>query len=229
MSDLNLPDHVGWELDPIEEPVDRIPPERRQEMDREYRAASKGKSRNERQHEWMKYLAIGFKEGGDHLIFLDLRPKPRMFGMRLCKRLVRGEVTKRQFFNKIQTQCADLYTAGLNTYELAVIDVNDRRYLDLTENVIIEGLHSLRGFVPADITDFSRVRTFPVDTTFCRETSKMWHRFIETVHAEYGLPSVADMRGRLREENPSDQFMLRLNNFETAMTQQEKDDLRRQL
>jgi len=216
MSNLTIPVHTPWDTDPIPEHISTISAVRRQEINEEYKASLRGKTRKERRHEWRKHLAKCFKEGGECLIFLDLRHKPRMIGMELDKKLATGEITRRQYFNRIQTRCANLYTAGLNTYGLATIDITSRRYRDLTENAAIEGLHAFRRIDPAD------------DTLFCRAAAKMWHRFVETVHAEYGLPSVAGMRGTLREESSAEQHILRTNDFETTMTRQERIDLRRE-
>ncbi len=212
-------DHTreDWERDPVPEVVDTMPDKRRRQLERQYVAAIQGKTRQERQHEWRRYLTLRFKEGGNQQILMDLRQKPRVVGMALCRQLAREKITRRQYFNRTQARCADLYASYLDTYGLAEIDLDSRRYRDLAENVVLEGLHALW-----DIDSYDK-------TVFCRATSKMWHRFVETLHAEYGLPSVAGMRYLLREESKAEQFTLRGGDFETRMTSEEKDDWKRQV
>jgi len=216
-SNISPPLHVEWEVDDVGMPVDTITVEKKRELVRAYKRNLKGKTRLERRHEWLVYLAARYQAGGNHMIFMNLRHRARAKGMALCKGFLSGQWTRRQYFIRIRRQCADLYATQLNAYGLALIDLSSQRYLNLTETAAIEGLHAFRGMELDD------------NTVLCRAAAKLWYRFVETLHAEYGLPNVASMRRLLGEEGLAEQFILRKNSFETMMTPQQRADWRQDI
>ena len=206
-----------WEPDALDMPVDTTSDEKKVELRQRYRAAIKGKSRPERNNEWLVYMAARFKEGGNHLIFLDLRQRSRSRGMVLLRQIARGGITPRQYFERTQTQCTDPYASKINRFGLAAIDVDSPKYRALSEAAVIEALQASKGIDPSD------------KPLFCRVAAKVWYRFVETLHREYGLPAVAVIRRRVPEESKAEQLTLRENAFETTMTEPERDDWKSQV
>ncbi len=83
--------------------------ERKRELQRQYTAAIKGKTRDERRVEWHKFLAAFYTEDGDYSVFQALRGEARMNGAKLDKALLIGAITPKQFFRKLRSGCADVY------------------------------------------------------------------------------------------------------------------------
>ena len=209
--------HDGWKPDDLPMPVDTISDEKKSQLKRQYKAAIKGKTRLERNHEWLVYMSARFKEGGNHQIFIDLRQRSRSRGMALIQQVARGDITPRQYFVRTQSLCTDPYASKINRFGLAVIDIDSPRYRALSEAAVIEALQASKGLDPRS------------KQLFCRVAAKVWYRFVETLHSEYGLPTVAVLRRKIPEEGASEQLALRENVFDTAMTILERDDWKRQV
>ncbi len=176
-----------------------------------YRVAVNGATKAETQHHWLIYLASLWEEDGNTRIFMDIRVRARTRGAQLDIKFLSGEITLKEFFTQLRTQCEGAYATDLTRYGLAQIDQTTKAYRALTRGVALEVLEA---FENVDIND---------KTAVCVVMARTWHRFVALIHGAYGLPSPKALRGRnLREESDAEISVLGYDDFETTMTLQKR-------
>jgi len=188
-------------------------PERKAELAKRYRQAVLNADADATQDAWMRYLAALWEEDGDLQIFLELREVPRDNGARIDRQLLARKLTKRQVFGEIREHCADVYASSLNRYKIAEIDIASETYLGITKDLALEVLKAFESVNGRD------------EFAVCSAMARTWHRFVERLHAQYGLPTVQVMRGKLKPRSEAEKTLLDGGDFETRMTPQERADL----
>ena len=187
-------------------------PERRRELRKIYSRAVRRATQQETIVAWLEYLTAFYKEDGDLRIFSIIRTRARNNGGRLDEQLLRGEIEPREHFHKIRVRCADRYALDLNRCGLADIDITVAAYKRMTKNLAIEVLQALKGVNPDD------------KTAFCTAMAKTWNQLVRKLHNRYGLPSVQDLRAKVPPDSDAEEAVLDSGDFDTPMTQQERDD-----
>ncbi len=187
-----------------------ITPERRTKLKSIYRRAVLNTDQAKTQLRWFEYLAALWLEGGDLEIFFELRELPRQNAANLDRQFMSGEITERQIFNQIRRQCADLYATRLNKFGIAEIDITSSIYLQISREMAIQVIRAWQDIDPTD------------KTKVCIAMAKLWHNFVKLLHAQYGLPTVKEMRVRLTARSDAEEFVLDSEDFETRMTVRER-------
>jgi hypothetical protein len=186
-------------------------PERKESLDRRYAAAIVGKSQEATQHEWLKYLAVLYKEDGNHKIFLALRVKSRNAAAKVITKYLEDKIGDRQLYQQITEVGQDQYARDLNTYGLANIDLSSEWYKTFTDDMALEVLQACKNWKEG-VCDICDVR------------SRVWHRYIDMMHKLQGLPDVATMRDAVGWSSVDEKAMIDSNDYETKMTAEEKAD-----
>ncbi len=192
-----------------------MPPERKRELDESYERDVKGKTEEQRRELWLKYLRDLFVEDDDLRIFLDARNIARLNGFTLAtKYLERERIAPesfvREFFFGIQSVCVDVYVGQLNRAGVVVIDTSEERFLTLRHEIAFEVLQ-VHDSVDSDDK-----------TEVCVAMAKVWHRFVELLHAAYRLPTVEQLKPWVRYESEAEQTALDLDDYETPITPRQR-------
>lgn len=190
-----------------------ITPERKKELDLRYaKQVSNATTNQEVVDAWMRYLVILWREDGNYEIFRELSEIPRDNGARIDRELLAGEKTRRQAFHAMRALCCDIYAASLNRYGLAEIDITSDVYRVITKDLVIQVLRAFRDVDPTSKTEV------------CTAMAKTWHRYVQRLHAQYGLPSPEEMSPHFPARSPAEKDVLADGDFETRMTLKERAD-----
>jgi hypothetical protein len=185
-------------------------PERKKELDRRYAAAIVGKSQEATQHEWLQYLAVLYKEDGDHQVFLALRAKARNAAGKVVTKYIGKLIGDKELYYQIRERGQDQYALDLNKYGLASIDLSSEEYQSFTSDMAFEVLQACKDW----------------ETTgkdICDVRSRVWHCFVERLHKLYGLPTVATIREAVGWSSLEEKEVLDSNDFKTTMTVRERE------
>jgi hypothetical protein len=186
-------------------------PERKKELDTQYAESVLGKSQEDTRNEWLKYLAVLYKEDGDYQIFLALRANARNAAGKVVTKYIGKLIGDKELYHQIRERGQDKYAKDLNTYGLANIDLSSATYKDFTSDMAFEVLQACKDW----------------ETTgkdICDVRSRVWHRFVERVHKLYGLPSVATIRETVGWSSVEEKEMIDSNDFGTKVTAVEKEE-----
>jgi hypothetical protein len=184
-------------------------PKRREELASSYAAAIEGKSQDDTQHEWLKYLASLCEEDNDHQVFLALRTKARNAAGKVVTKYLANLIGDKALYRQIREKGQDQYARDLNKYGLANIDLSSDEYQDFTADMALEVLQACK-------------KWRATEKDICDVRSRVWHRFVERLHKLYGLPSVAAMRETIGWSSVEEKEVIDSNDFETKMTASER-------
>lgn len=151
-----------------------------------YREAVLGKSQEETQVLWVKYLQDRWFLDGHLGIFREIQYVPRSNGARNLYRYMDGRLTVRETYLACRTDTMDLYAHALVDAGMANI-VFDAAYDRLADKPIYEILNA------SDTLKSGDIRSGEGLALVCTSQVTMWLQFVETLHARYQLPSVREM------------------------------------
>ncbi len=185
-------------------------PERKKELDEQYKTAVRGKTPSEIRAIWDRYLAVFHeekdeKERTDYRIFNQVRLVARMNGGAIDLELLASNITPKQYFEQIKAGCGLEYINSLRDNQLVDIDPREIAYQRIELDSTVEALEAFSQTDPLSKPEV------------CTSMAKTYHRFVELVHAEYRQPLVSDMVKHLNVESEEEAAVLRSNDFETTM------------
>jgi hypothetical protein len=183
-----------------------VTPERRRELKQIYRQAVRGADQDTTTFEWRRFLAALYLEGGDLRIFQELRARARGNGARLDQEYLDDTITKQQLVRGLKVRCAERYAQSLNRYGLAEIDIETPAFRQIIRTLGPEVLETFDSVDPES------------EHEACRAMAKTWHRLVQLVHAEYGLPRPRALRARLGIESDAERDILEEDDFEARMS-----------
>jgi hypothetical protein len=189
-----------------------LTPERRRQLKREYSRAVRNASAHDTQEAWLRYLAALYLEGNDYQFFIDIRAKVRANGARADSQYLDGEITARRLVRRLKEHCAERYAIDLTRFGVANIDIESPEFRTIIRKLGAEVLQTFKSVDPTS------------DTDTCLAMARTWHRLVQLVHSQYGLPSVRRLRKRLHSESDAETAILDSDDFETQMTDQERAD-----
>ncbi len=182
-------------------------------LKRQYRiVAHKANTPQKKRHAYRVLLSALFHDDGDLRIFHELRHRPRLNGARIDIEFMSRELTVKQAFLQIRSQCQDAYAERLNKYGIVEIDLESRRYRDITREMAYQVLQAFTGVV-VDMEDKTEV---------CTRMARTWHQFVRALHAEYGLPGARKIQRGTSDESEAETNVIASNKFITQMTQSER-------
>jgi len=172
-----------------------------------YRADVLGKSQDETQALWVKYLLARWFLDGNLGIFREIQYAPRSNGARNIYRYMDGRLTAKEFYQAIRTDTTDLYAQTLVDAGMANI-VFDEAYVRLANKPIYEILNASDGLKTGD------TRSGEGLALVCTSQVTMWLQYVELLHARYQLPTVQEMERCLDCLSRSEKIVKRERDFD---------------
>ena len=185
-------------------------PERKKELDVQYAKSVLGKSQEDTQHEWLKYLTVLYREDNNYQVFLDIRAAARNAAAKVITKYIEGSLTDKELYVGIREEGQDRYARDLNKYGFTDIDLSSNEYKTFTSEMAIEVLQACKVWKSTE-------------KDICVVRSTVWHRFVERLHGMYGLPSVLSIKEAIGWSSGDEKTVIDSNDFETKMTATEKE------
>ena len=185
-----------------------------------YRAAVLGKSQEETQALWVKYLQDRWHLDRHPGIFREIQHAPRSNGARNIYRYMDGRATVRETYQACRTDTMDLYAHTLADAGMANI-VFDAAYDRMADRPIYEVLKASDALKSGDIRSGEGL------ASACTSQVTMWLQYVEAIHARYNLPTVQELEHHLACLSRSEKLVKRERDYDRyVMTPEEVDEMK---